>query len=137
MLIQALKELSDKEKQEKDWVSKGTGRAFWGKFIDYWDVFDLLELNINPEEKIGFSIYDKKEYLALQPLYKALEKIDRSKTNNNSDLENINSSLWEEVIKSATVALKVFLKNEEEAKKTNPKAWQGEDDWGREPECNH
>ncbi len=138
MLVFSLQDLSNPLYQKEKWISKKYHHGFWNNLeLNLEFLYDDIVVYERPEDAIGYVLVNWEENEILRPLYKALDDVCEKIGENQPDSSYMDSPLWDRVVEAAAAALKVFLKNEEEAKKTNPKAWQGEDDWGREPECNH
>ncbi len=131
ILIFALKNLSNKEAQMKEWVSSTAAHRFWDTMkFDIDVIYNDLNLHENPEDQLGYSLVSQEEIDVMQSVIKALDAVYDQIGPKQPDSAYINSPLWDEVVESAQAALEVFLANEEEARKINPHPWSGEQNWG-------
>ncbi|MBN9344348.1 MAG: hypothetical protein J0H87_08310 [Holosporales bacterium] len=132
MLLFSLQRLSDKEYQSENWVDPNYLHSFWDTFLfDLEFLYDDLVIYEHPEDGIGYVLLNQEEADILRPLYNALDDVCEKIGEKQPDSSYINSPLWDKVIRAAEGAFKIFIKNEEEAKKVNPHPWRGEEDWGK------
>ena len=130
ILIFSLFNLSDHQRQKKEWVSPNFSHGFWDTFrFDVSVIFDDLDLDQDPEGQIGYCLVNQAECNSIKPLTKALDEVLDRIGIEQPDVSYIESPLWDRVIETAKTALEVFMENERAAQKLNPIPWQGEEDW--------
>lgn len=133
-LLESLHDLSDRELQLKEWVSPDFAHSFWDTLrFDINVIYNDLELDENPEDKLGYVLVDQDECDVMGPLIKAIDDVYDIIGPRQPDEAYTQSPLWEEVIRTASDALKVFVANEEKVKAKNPRYWQDEDNWDQVP----
>jgi hypothetical protein len=113
-LILDMKALADLEYQKRKWASTQYTHPFW----DHLDltvevIFDIHNLDKNPEQQIGDILRNQAEVDAIKPVVKALEAILDTIGIEQPDSAYINSPLWEDVVKAAKHAYEVLMKDED------------------------
>ena len=71
-------------------------------------LFDDTDLAENPEDYIGYCLRNRQEAELLKRVTKSLDRLLAKLGNELSDLEDISSPLWLEVIQTATIAYDFF-----------------------------
>ncbi len=113
MLIDSLKDLSDRELQRREWISKTAAHRFWDTLrFDVAVIFDDLDLEDDLEGSIGYHILDQEEADVLRPLIVSLRAILNKIGREQPDAAYINSPLWDKVVASAQKAYAVFEAND-------------------------
>ncbi len=74
---------------------------------------DDIPLEEDPEGQIGYSLYNEEEVQAIKPVMAALNRVLDEVGIKQPDETYISSPLWDEVVRTAGEAYKVFKKNDE------------------------
>lgn len=129
--IYLLSELADIEYQKNNWDS--VYYEFKGTMEDLnYDDFVLDPISAF-EADIGFNVIVSQEEAEIcYGFYLIANKIHKKLGYNQPNEVYFNSPLWHELSRVSKKALDIFLKNEEEAKKTNPCPWQWDDPVGED-----
>lgn len=128
LLLSSLISLSDKVRQIKEWVRPEYKHSFWDNLMfDVHVIFDDLELDKNPDDQIGYFLVDTKESKSIKELVKIFEVLLETIGEKQSDTMYLNSPLWNRLVKSAKIALEIFVENENNYKRINPVAWKALD----------
>lgn len=113
LLLDSLKDLSDKTYQLKNWVFTTTPCGFWfSARMSYNVIFNDLVLEDDPEDQIGYSLYNKIELEAVISVVDALKKVLEEIGIEQPDGAYINSPLWDTVVHTSQHAYKCLIKNE-------------------------
>lgn len=123
--IYALSELSNKEYQKENWTKACTD--VWTKYCAIFETLDCDCVGNNDLNYIrgfiGSTLSDDSEALALYNMVDYAFRYIYILGEYKSNKFYLSSPLWDELVSLSKKALDVFLKNEEEAKKTNPCPW--------------
>ena len=130
-VVITLQTLADRPYQLREWIMPTRNDTFW---YDVKHCIEALEDTVNlpdtsVEEQIDYVLVDYNEANIIKPVIQTLDAIYEQIGPEQPDLAYINSPLWDDVVKEAQAAFKVFIANEKKAHALNPHPWQGEEDW--------
>lgn len=113
-LISCLEDLSNKQKQTKDWVKISVPHFFWDNLSeDVAIIFDEFSLDSNPEKALGSILRDNKEIETINPVVNSLNRVLNKIGIEQPDSAYLNSPLWDDVVEAAKHAYAVLMKDED------------------------
>lgn len=113
MLIDSLKELSNKEIHLNKWANKKFKHALWDEFCLSSEILENIPFeHYPPEEQIGYSIYNIKEITPILYLINKINLIVNEIGWDKKDEDYLNSPLWAEMVDAADIAYQELMKNE-------------------------
>jgi hypothetical protein len=109
-IIAAVRALADSEYQNRVWIERRYPHE--GYFDDFTNnvhiLYDDTKVLENPEGSVGLFLRSQEEAVALVDLANAMNAMFLALGTDRSDIEYMESTLWDNVVKSAIAALKVI-----------------------------
>ncbi|NJO17541.1 MAG: hypothetical protein HC877_17930 [Thioploca sp.] len=115
-LIETLQTLADSEYQQQAWVERNVPKGMEDSFdIAIHFLYDDTHLADNPEITVGLILEKSEEVPLIKALIEALDHVFEALGLEATDEEYINCPQWEQVLRTAKVALLVINKNKRQS----------------------